>query len=213
MNKNGILFDLDGTLWDSCVAIMPSWQRVIKAHGIKREPITREEMNSYMGKTVQQIAPLMLPEVSLEEAISIMKEGCVEELEELRRNGATLYHGIIETLKELSKDFNLFVVSNCEDGYIQAFIEHYNLEGIIKDFECAGRTRKSKGDNIRTVMDRNGITKAFYVGDTILDFEAAQKAEIPFVLANYGFGQVDTPDYIIEKPADLMDIAKAFFAL
>ena len=124
MNKNAILFDLDGTLWDSCVAIMPSWQKVMKAHGIKRPPVTQEEMNSYMGKTVAQIAPLMLPEVSLEEAINIMKEGCIEELEDLRKNGANLYEDIIETLKLLSENFNLFVVSNSQDGYIQAFVEH-----------------------------------------------------------------------------------------
>lgn len=212
MSKNGILFDLDGTLWDSCVAIMPSWQRVMEAHNIKRPPITQEEMNNYMGKTVEQIAPLMLPEVSLEEAINIMKEGCVEELEELRRNGATLYEGIIETLKELSKDYSLYVVSNCEDGYIQAFISHYKLEGIIKDFECAGRTGKCKGENIRLVIERNSVDKAFYVGDTILDKEAADKAEVPFVLANYGFGKVENPDYIIEKPSELINIANKFFA-
>lgn len=212
MSKNGILFDLDGTLWDSCVAIMPSWQKVMKAHGIKRPPITQEEMNSYMGKTVEQIAPLMLPEVSLEEAINIMKEGCTEELQDLRKNGATLYDGIIETLRELSKTYSLFIVSNCQDGYIQAFIEHYNLNNVIKDFECAGRTGKCKGDNIRLVVERNNITKAFYVGDTILDKEAATKASLPFVLASYGFGEVKNPDYKITTPKDLLKIAERFFS-
>ena len=211
MSKNAILFDLDGTLWDSCVAIMPSWQKVMEAHGIKRPPITQEEMNSYMGKTVEQIAPLMLPELSLKEAISIMEEGCQEELEELRRNGATLYEGIIETLRTLSENFDLFIVSNSQDGYIQAFVEHYNLEDIIKDFECAGRTKKCKGDNIRLVMERNNITKAVYVGDTILDKEAADKAGIPFVLASYGFGEVENPDYLIKKPEDLINITKHHF--
>lgn len=211
MSKNAILFDLDGTLWDSCVAIMPSWQKVMEAHGIKRPPITQEEMNSYMGKTVEQIAPLMLPELSLKEAINIMEEGCQEELEELRRNGATLYEGIIETLRTLSESFDLFIVSNSQDGYIQAFVEHYNLEDIIKDFECAGRTKKCKGDNIRLVMERNNITKAVYVGDTILDKEAADKAGIPFVLASYGFGEVENPDYLIKKPEDLINITKHHF--
>lgn len=211
MNKNGIIFDLDGTLWDSCVAIVPSWQKVMNTHGIKRPPLTQEEMNSYMGKTVAQIAPLMLPELSLEDGIALMKEGCEEELEELRRNGAILYEGILETLNELSKDYNLYIVSNSEDGYVQAFVEHYHLEGIIKDFEMAGRTGKPKGDNISLVIKRNNLSKAIYVGDTILDKEAADKADVPFVFASYGFGEVKKPDYIILKPKDLINIAKEYF--
>lgn len=212
MCKNAILFDLDGTLWDSCVAIMPSWQKVMIAHGVKRPPITQEEMNSYMGKTVAQIAPLMLPELSLEDAIAIMEEGCDEELEELKRNGATLYENILETLRELSDTYELYIVSNSQDGYIQAFVEHYNLYDIIKDFECAGRTKKCKGDNIKLVMERNNITNAVYVGDTILDKEAADKACIPFVWASYGFGNVEAPDYILTKPNDIIKIAKEHFA-
>ncbi len=211
MNKNAILFDLDGTLWDSCVAIMPSWQKVMEAHNIKRPPITQEEMNSYMGKTVAQIAPLMLPELSLEEGIALMEEGCQEELKDLRRNGATLYEDIIETLRTLSENFNLYVVSNSQDGYIQAFREHYGLEDIIKDFECAGRTKKCKGDNIRLVIERNNIEKAVYVGDTILDKEAADLAGIPFIYASYGFGDVENPDYSITKPIELVELTKKIF--
>lgn len=211
MNKNAILFDLDGTLWDSCVAIMPSWQKVMEAHNVKRPPITQEEMNSYMGKTVAQIAPLMLPELSLEEGIALMEEGCQEELKDLRRNGATLYEDIIETLRILSENFNLYVVSNSQDGYIQAFREHYGLEDIIKDFECAGRTKKCKGDNIRLVIERNNIEKAVYVGDTILDKEAADLAGIPFIYASYGFGDVKNPDYSITKPIELVELTKKIF--
>lgn len=212
MSKNGIIFDLDGTLWDSCVAIVPSWQRVMNAHQIKREPLTLEEMNSYMGKTVAEIAPLMLPELSLEEGIALMKEGCIEELEELRKNGASLYDDILETLYELSKSYNLYIVSNSEDGYVQAFVEHYKLHDIIKDFEMAGRTGKPKGDNISLVIERNALDKAVYVGDTIMDKEAADKAKVPFIFASYGFGDVKNPDYSLTKPNDLINIAKEIFA-
>lgn len=212
MRKNGIIFDLDGTLWDSCVAILPSWQKVMNAHGIKRPPLTEEEMGTYMGKTVAEIAALMLPEVSLEEGVAIIMEGCDEECEELRRNGARLYEDILETLDELSKSYSLYIVSNSQDGYVQTFIDHYKLHGIIKDFEMAGRTGLCKGDNIRLVIERNSLDKAVYVGDTIMDKEAADKAGVPFVFASYGFGEVENPAYKLEKPRDLINIAKEIFA-
>ena len=43
-------------------------------------------------------------------------------------------------------------------------------------------------------------------GDTFGDYQACQEAEVPFVFASYGFGQVDTPDYVIEKPMDLLTL-------
>lgn len=211
MSKNGIIFDLDGTLWDSCVAILPSWQKVMDARGIKRPPLTEEEMGGYMGKTVEQIAALMLPELSLEEGVAIIMEGCDEECEELRRNGARLYEDILETLYTLSKDYSLYIVSNSQDGYVQTFVDHYKLHDIIKDFEMAGRTKKCKGDNISLVIERNNLQKAIYVGDTIMDKEAADKAGVPFVFASYGFGEVENPAYTLTKPRDIINIAKEIF--
>lgn len=212
MSKNGIIFDLDGTLWDSCVAILPSWQKVMNAHGVKRPPLTEEEMGTYMGKTVAEIAKLMLPELSLEEGVAIIMEGCDEECDELRRNGASLYEDILETLYELSKDYSLYIVSNSQDGYVQTFVDHYKLHDIIRDFEMAGRTGKCKGDNIRLVIERNHLDNAVYVGDTAMDKEASEKANVPFVFASYGFGKVDNPAYTLTKPKDLINIAKEIFA-
>lgn len=212
MSKNGIIFDLDGTLWDSCVAILPSWQKVMNAHGVKRPPLTEEEMGTYMGKTVAEIAELMLPELSLEEGVAIIMEGCDEECDELRRNGANLYEDILETLYELSKDYSLYIVSNSQDGYVQTFVDHYELHNIIRDFEMAGRTGKCKGDNIRLVIERNHLDNAVYVGDTAMDKEASEKANVPFVFASYDFGKVDNPAYTLTKPKDLINIAKEIFA-
>lgn len=211
MSKNGIIFDLDGTLWDSCVAILPSWQKVITAHGIDRPPLTEEELGAYMGKTVEQIAPLMLPMLTVEEGVAIIMEGCEEECDELRRNGGTLYEDIIETLYTLSKNYSLYIVSNSQDGYVQTFVDHYKLHDIIEDFEMAGRTGKCKGDNIRLVIERNNLSKAVYVGDTVMDKEAADMAKVPFVFASYGFGDVKNPDFTLTKPADLIKIAKDYF--
>ena len=164
-----------------------------------------------MGKTVEQIAPLMLPMVSVEEGVAVILEGSEAECEELRENGGTLYEDILETLYTLSKDFHLFIVSNSQDGYVQTFVDHYKVHDIIKDFEMAGRTGKCKGDNISLVIERNDIDKAVYVGDTAMDKEAAEKAGVDFVYASYGFGDVKDSKYILAKPKDLIKLSKEIF--
>ena len=64
--KKAVLFDLDGTLWHTCDVILPVWNDVLEKHKETTKQITLEEMNSYMGKTVEQIASIMLPELPLE---------------------------------------------------------------------------------------------------------------------------------------------------
>ena len=46
------------------------------------------------------------------------------------------------------------------------------------------------GQNIALVLKRNGIERAVYVGDTAKDLAAAQEANIPFLYASWGFGDL-----------------------
>lgn len=111
-----------------------------------------------------------------------------------------------EEIVRLSKKYKLFIVSNCIDGYIESFLETSKLSKYFLDYECNGRTKLSKGDNIKLIMKRNDIKKAIYVGDTVSDKEAAEYAKIPFVYASYGFGDVDSYDYKIEELDNLLTV-------
>ena len=57
-------------------------------------------------------------------------------------------------------------------------------------------------------MQRNNIKKAIYVGDTEGDREAAKKANIPFIYASYGFGEVSDYDYKIDSISDLKTLCE-----
>lgn len=100
-----------------------------------------------------------------------------------------LYPGVREGLKTLAQKYPLFIVSNCQEGYIENFLSRFSLESYFKDFESLGRTGATKAHNLKSIVERNQLRKAVYVGDTEGDQRAAMEAKLPFWFVSYGFGQ------------------------
>lgn len=199
-----IIFDLDGTLWDSRNEVVPIWNLVFSRYPEIPVRITEEDMLRFMGRTIWDIAAELLPELSPEARNRIMRECSVEETRYLRKHGATLFPRLKETLDKLQTlGYPLYIVSNCQDGYIEAFLEAHHLADYFLDFECPGRTGLSKGQNIKLVMERNQLKKVVYIGDTLGDYSATQEANVPFIHAIYGFGQVPEAKYRLREIAEL----------
>ena len=203
MNIDSIIFDLDGTLWDSIEEISKTWSLVLSKYDYERKEVTVEDLQICMGKQLDEIGEILLPKLSIELRRKIMHECCTLENEYLGNYGGKLYENVEETLKELSKKYKLFIVSNCQDGYIECFFKAHKLGKYFTDYECPGRTGLSKGENNKLIMERNNLKNPVYVGDTEGDAESAKVAGIPFVFANYGFGNVKEYQYEINKFEDL----------
>ena len=73
---------------------------------------------------------------------------------------------------------------------------------------CPGDTGLAKAENIQKISRDYHLSDPVYVGDTMGDFHACQKAGVPFIFASYGFGEVKEPWKTIQKPADLLEICK-----
>ena len=203
--KKGIIFDMDGTLWDSSENVAKSWDAVVQkeAGGLRR--ITTEDIQSVMGHTMTEIAQLLFPMLSLKEAVELTDRCGVAENEYLRRNGGVLYPDLEETLQVLAKRYPLYIVSNCQKGYIEAFLEYYQFEHYFKDIECFGNNGRDKAYNIALVVRRNQLEDAVYVGDIQGDYDSSVKAGVQFIHAAYGFGSVDSEVVSIQKFSDLAD--------
>lgn len=124
----------------------------------------------------------------------------------LKKNGGHIYKNTIKTIKDLSNNYNLYIVSNCQSGYIEAFLEHYSIEKYFKDYECSGNTGLSKEKNIKELIKRNKIAKAIYVGDTKKDCESANMNGLHFIWAEYGFGKCDKYYKKIEDISELINM-------
>lgn len=205
--RRAIIFDLDGTLWDSTGCACDIWNRVFDKHNEISFRMTQEKTAKLMGKTMEEIGDTLFPDLAEENRQSIVNDFSDEEVRYLYQNGAVLYDGMVETVQSLCDEYDLYIVSNCQDGYVPAFLHAHRLERYFKDIEMSGRTGMDKGANIKLLMERNGITSAVYVGDTEGDEKAAQFAGIPFIWAEYGFGKAVSPDATIKSIKDLLHSA------
>lgn len=142
--KKAILFDLDGTLWHTSDVILPIWNEVLKKHPETQKQITLEEMNSYMGKTIEQIANIMLPELSEENGVNIIKECCAVEVPYLEKSGGHLYDNLEDVLSKLSEKYFLGIISNCQCGYIESFLKAHKLEKYFLILKCQAEPNSQK---------------------------------------------------------------------
>lgn len=205
--KKAIIFDLDGTLWDSSESVCESWNIVFSRYPEITRRLTPADVQGFMGKTLDQIFPLALPDTPDELRRKVLQECVRYELEYIAHHGGRLYPKLRETLEKLRKKYTLIIVSNCQDGYIQDFLDFADMRGLFDDFESAGGTGLSKGENIRLVIERNAIDKAVYVGDTQGDLDSSDFAGVPFIRAAYGFGQMDRPVPEIREFCELLEKA------
>lgn len=79
MSVDSILFDLDGTLWDSVAAVTLSWQRVISRYPGLRGPVSDAELSECMGLTTDEIAAAIFPDIPQQLRDEIVEECFVEE--------------------------------------------------------------------------------------------------------------------------------------
>lgn len=203
-----IMFDLDGTLWDSAQGVAESWNEVFREADASLPELTAEDVHRVMGMTMTEISEVLQPMMDPETRRVVFDRCCRYEVEYLYDHPGMLYPGLEETLRELrDMGYELAVVSNCQRGYVEAFLHSSGLGSLFIDYEEWERTGLSKGENIRLVMERNGYEKAVYIGDTIKDQEAAKAAGVPFIHAVYGFGETVSPEgeirEITELPAEI----------
>lgn len=212
--RKAVIFDVDGTLWDAVSVITDSWNNTLQGFPDVTSRVTYEVMRNMMGKTMDEFVTLF-PELSMERAAEVLEYCCQEEINYLHSHPGILYPGIRDILETLHEQYELYIVSNCQNGYIEALLHSCNLSHLFEGFECFGRTGKKKGQNIQILMQRYEIDKAIYIGDTQMDQEAAEYAGIPFIFAKYGMGQAQCTRFMVNEPKEIPEeICKMkYFAL
>lgn len=189
-DRTALIFDLDGTLWDTAATCAEAWNVSLKELDVPYRTVTSNDIRNIMGLTSAQIRAKLFFDMPIEVASKCLNHCFQKELEFIKTRGGTLYSGVAEGLAFLSTKYDLYLVSNCQEDYLDLFFSVTNLKSYFVDSECHGRTGKPKGDNIISVIIRNKISHAIYLGDTETDARASEKAGIDFFFMAYGMGEV-----------------------
>ena len=209
MNAESIIFDIDGTLWDSRAVVAEGYNQYLRELGHPELQVTAQYLTGLFGKTLEEIADAMLPCYEVPERYAVMKRCMACEQPVMHESPCQIaYPGVVETLKTLRKTHRLFLVSNAEKGYPELLMEKLAIGDLFDGFLCYGDTGTWKGETLKTLMDRHRITSAVYVGDTQGDLDASRHAGIPFIWCRYGFGTPDSCDASIESFPQLLSLVK-----
>ena len=187
---DSIIFDLDGTLWDSTGNVALAWQAAMEQVDYVDEVMTREKVRSITGLAYNVIFDTLFPYLDTEKRAELMAICAKEELGILHEKGGELYPGLDETLNYLAGKYKLFIVSNCQLGYIEVFFKISGMEHYFMGHQCYGTKGNPKAENIKDIVNDHQLKTPVYIGDTMGDYNSATKAGVPFIFANYGFGKV-----------------------
>jgi len=188
---DSIIFDLDGTLWDSTNNVAKAWQQAKNEVDFIAIDFTQEMIRSITGMTYKAIFEKLLPELSDEKREEFKAICSKYELDTLYTLGGELYPDLDEALKYLSANYKLYIVSNCQSGYIEVFFKISGMERYFLGHQCYGTKNQPKAENILDIINDHDLKAPVYVGDTMGDYNAATKAGVPFIFAAYGFGVVN----------------------
>ena len=205
MRYESLIFDIDGTLWDSRALVAEGYNIQLEKEGLSHLAVNAELFRPLFGKVMTEIADTIFPSIPAPERYALMERCMDTENKYLQANPCRIgYPGVRETMEKLAKNHRLFIVSNSQKGYPELCIEKLGLTDLIQGHLCFGDTGTSKGKTIRTLMRKHDITNCAYIGDTQGDYEATVEAGVPFIWAAYGFGEPAGYDHKIDTFAGML---------
>lgn len=184
---DSLIFDMDGTLWDAIDSYAEVWNRTNPEFGIKRR-VVRADLLDYMGKTIDVIFRELFGQPD-----GIDTEEYLRRLDHWESTlmpvlGGRLYEGVVDGLRELSRKYRLFLVSNCGSDGLRNMMRFAGITPYITDTLTYGETGEGKDRNIAAIIRRHGLKAPLYIGDTQGDSDAAHAAGADMAFARWGFG-------------------------
>ena len=105
---DSIIFDVDGTLWNSTGIVAKAWENYLRNVEQIELPLTAEIIASMFGQPLPDIAKQIFPDASREEQLRLIDRCCNAEHEALLKECAPLYEDLEKALQLLAEKYPLY---------------------------------------------------------------------------------------------------------
>lgn len=203
---DGIIFDIDGTLWDSRKVVADSWNAALAEHTSYDIRFDYEKIGKLFGKPMDEIFRILFGDIDEREAEALTDLLYNYESHYLDMYPPSVYEGTYEVLRQLSEKYKLYIVTNAQKGYTEKLFAASGICPFFTDWLCYGDTLAPKHVTLEKIIARNGIAAPVYIGDTQGDADSCAKAGVPMIYAAYGLGNVENPAVKIDDIRELPDL-------
>lgn len=192
-----VIFDLDGTLFNSAEGIFQSFE--VAAQSIDLHAPNKLLVVSAIGPPIHKLVSLIYPSLSTEQ-LSAMCAAFRQHYDTVGYLRSSLYDGILELLQSLAVDdkvVKMSIVTNKPTLPSLKLLIHNRLHKYFDDiigidypsFLNQGPNYCSKAQALYELLHSSieSDSLPIYIGDTASDLDAALFAGCNFVAASYGF--------------------------
>ncbi|MBQ5476025.1 MAG: HAD hydrolase-like protein [Lachnospiraceae bacterium] len=204
-----VIFDLDGSLWDTSQAILTVTNLILKNYG--KEEITVDAVNQSFGLPIEQKLELLLPEFKRSDAIKIYGQimATVQKLLDTGK-GVKVFNGVKPILKDLSSRYKLGIISQNSEKYVKSFINLTKTLDYFEDYIGIADYNLDKTQAIMRLRQNNNVAHVIYVGAKELDRDAARDALVPFLHARYRYSNQIESSYFANS---INEITEAIYQI
>lgn len=191
-NVKSIIFDFDGTLHNTIKIYYPAFSSgvdLLREHGYARDfDLSEKNVAKFLGEKPSFAYELIArgAHESLKKEVMTLVGKKMDE--NIKRGLGELYSETIKVLEVLSKNYDLYILSNCRETYLDIALDVYGIKKYFKKYFAAETFDFIPKDEIIKKERQNIKEEIIIVGDRYQDMEAGEKNNLRRVFCSYGFG-------------------------
>ena len=204
-----VVFDWDGTLFDSTAAISHSLSRAARELGLG--DVSIQKAHQVIGLDFAEVTRILVGEVSEKTLNAFVAK--YRQYYFTDEDSLTLFAGILPLLQQLKNQHKYLAVATGKSrmGLNRLFRAHPEISQLFDSTRTADETAsKPHPLMLQELLDEHSMAaeQAVMVGDTQFDIEMAHAAQIRSIAVTYGAHSIDdlrraNPDVMVHDVAQL----------